>query len=129
MADKYRILIVDDDAKHALGTREILQMEGYEVFSHGNPFGTTQAVRDVMPDLVLLDINMPALSGEKLSSILKANEATRGVPIVFYSSNDEDSLRTSVSELGVVGYICKGDPVSLRRKVAYYLARARVAPR
>lgn len=66
---------------------------------------------------------MPGLSGERLSELLLSNSNTKNVPIVFYSSNDEDSLREAVSEHGVKGYICKGDIFELKKKVAYYLSR------
>jgi CheY-like chemotaxis protein len=64
---------------------------------------------------------MPALSGTGLSSLLLSNSGTKNIPIVFYSSNDEDSLRKAVSEYGARGYISKGNIYELKRKVAYYL--------
>jgi PleD family two-component response regulator len=67
--------------------------------------------------------NMPALPGDELSVILRSNSKIKDVPIVFYSSNDEDSLRKAASEYGVRGYICKGDVCNLRRKIAVYLSR------
>ena len=75
-------------------------------------------VKKAKPDLVLLDMNMPGLSGEKLSKVLHSKARTRDIPIVFYSSNDEDSLRRAVAECGVKGYIAKGDIFDLRKKVA-----------
>jgi CheY-like chemotaxis protein len=66
---------------------------------------------------------MPALSGDKLATVIKANEATENIPVVFFSSNDEDSLRRSVREARVHGYICKGNIMELKRKVAYFLDR------
>jgi CheY-like chemotaxis protein len=78
-------------------------------------------VKEARPDLVLLDMNMPGLSGERLSELLLSNGRTRETPIVFYSSNDEDSLRRAVSEYGVKGYIPKGDIFELRKKAALYL--------
>lgn len=123
--NKRRILIVDDDDKHLVVTRDLLELEGYEVITHQNGFGVTNLVGLVRPDLVLLDVNMPALSGDSLALLLKSNENTKRVPIVFYSSNDEDSLRSSASAYGVRGYICKGDIHGLRSKVRSYLALSR----
>jgi CheY-like chemotaxis protein len=65
---------------------------------------------------------MPALSGDRLCSLLRSNGSQRDVPILFYSSNDEDNLRHSVSRFGASGYVCKGDIAGLRRKVAQVLA-------
>ena len=120
--EKKVIMIIDDDVKHLLTAKDLLENMGYEVRIHHFAFGATNAVREAQPDLVLLDMNMPALSGEKLSTLLLSNGKTRDIPIVFYSSNDEDSLRKAVAEHGVRGYIAKGDVFDLRKKVARYLA-------
>jgi CheY-like chemotaxis protein len=116
-----RILIIDDDIAHLSSTREILFSEGYEVYTHSEGFGATNACRQLNPDLILLDVNMPGLSGENLLAVLQANPATRDVPVVFYSSNEEDVLRTSVKRLGARGYISKGNITSLRSRVAQFL--------
>lgn len=119
---KRRILVVDDDPKHLQTTREILELEGYVVMVHDTPFRTTEMVNSIRPDLVLLDVNMPALSGDRLCSLIRNNGSQREVPILFYSSNDEDTLRQSVNHYGASGYVCKGDIAGLRRKVAQVLA-------
>ncbi len=119
--NKKKILVVDDDERHLIATQEVLTNEGYEVFTYSWWLGVTNFVKTLKPDLVLLDINMPALSGTGLSSLLLSNTGTKNIPIVFYSSNDEDSLRKAVSEYGARGYISKGNIYELKRKVAYYL--------
>jgi CheY-like chemotaxis protein len=118
---KHRILAVDDDESHLRAVREILELEGYEVVTRSQSLGTSKMVLDLAPDLILLDVNMPALSGEHLLSILKRNELTAGIPVVFYSGNDDMTLRHLVQKSGATGYIRKGDPAALRRKVAVYL--------
>lgn len=119
--DKKKILVVDDDERHLIATQEVLSNEGYEVFTYSWWLGVTNFVRKLQPDLILLDINMPALSGTGLSSLLLSNAGTKNIPIVFYSSNDENSLRKAVSEYGARGYISKGNIYELKRRVAYYL--------
>ena len=116
-----RILIVDDDQAHLSSTRDILIAEGYEVFTHTHGFGVTNRARELRPDLILLDVNMPGLAGDKLAEVLKANYTTRDLPIVFYSSNDEDALRETVKRYGARGYISKGSVTSLRARIAQYL--------
>ncbi len=118
---KKRIVVIDDDEKHLLAVKDLLEDEGYEVIIHKNGFGATNVVKEHQPDLVLLDLNMPALSGDRLSKLLLTNSGRRNLPILFYSSNDEDSLRKAVADYGVAGYICKGDIFNLRKKVARYI--------
>jgi CheY-like chemotaxis protein len=120
--NKRRILVVDDDPKHLQTTLEILELEGYEVMVHETPFRTTELVRSLSPDLVLLDVNRPALSGDRLCSLLRANGSHQETAILFYSSNEEETLRDSVQRHGANGYVCKGDIAGLRRKVAQVLA-------
>lgn len=115
------ILVIDDDTNYLTSTRELLETQGYNVKTYDQPFGATALIKRLTPDLVLLDINMPALSGEKLAGIIRSNVDTERISIVFHSSNDEDSLRKAVMKYKVRGYICKGSMFDLREKVAYYL--------
>ena len=120
-----KILIIDDDNSHILTAKGILESEGYMVSSHNQALGPTVIAKQLNPDLILLDINMPGLSGDKLAQVIGRNLNSSNVPIIFYSSNDEDSLRKAVGQYrfyGVKDYICKGDPYDLRRKVASVLS-------
>jgi len=117
-----KILIIDDDQRHLMTASEILEEEGHQVITHNLAFGATNLIKHHKPDLVLLDINMPALSGDRLMSVMR--DEIRGVPVVFYSSNDEDSLRRLVTECGADGYICKGSIIDLKNKVSRFLFSA-----
>lgn len=118
-----KILLIDDDMNFLITVREILENEGYEVFTNDSWFGATNLVKKIHPDLVLLDINMPGLSGIKLSGLIQTNGNAKHLPILFHSSNDEDGLRRTVAETGVDGYVCKGNVPDLIKKVAFYLNR------
>jgi CheY-like chemotaxis protein len=121
MQNKKKVLVVDDDEMHLYTTKELLQNNFIDVTTHKSWFGATNRVKELEPDLILLDINMPALSGDKLADILKPYCEARKTAIVFHSSNDEDSLRELAKSHGVQGYICKGDVADLRNKVNWYL--------
>jgi two-component system, OmpR family, response regulator len=123
MIHKRRILLVDDDDAHLVSTKGILEDAGFEVFTQRNALGTTNLIKTLQPDLVLLDVNMPGLPGDKLSAIVKSHSATRNVRILYYSSNDEDTLRKAVLETGVDGYVSKGSPAQLRSKIASTLSK------
>ena len=113
-----RILIIDDDRIHLATTQELLEEEGYDVITHLSGFGATERVLVTRPDLVLLDVNMPALSGEALLPILRNRDSIKATPVVLHSSNDESALRAAATRLGAAGYVCKGDVTGLRRTVA-----------
>ncbi len=119
MNERKKILVIDDDPTHLLCARDILEAHGYVVVFHPRAFGATEKVMNEAPDLVLLDVNMPALSGETLAVLLRSREQTRATRVVLYSSNDEDSLRKTAYRLGLGpdGYVTKGDPAALRAAV------------
>lgn len=122
-----RILLIDDDDRLLTTTATLLELEGYEVVTHKTAFGATTKIVDTRPDLVLLDVNMPGLSGEGLADVIRENKHVAHVRIAFLSSNDEEDLRRSAIEHRVDGYICKGDMFGLRDRVADLLGLNRSA--
>lgn len=115
--EKKRVLIIDDEEMHLYTAKGLLEDDRIEAFTHLGSFGATNCVKEVRPDLILLDVNMPALSGENLVTLLKPYCEQNKTPILFYSSNDEAILRGLVETHGAAGYICKGDVFALRRQV------------
>ena len=111
------ILVVDDDEAHLMIAREILEAEGYSVETHHGAFGATETALALRPDLVLLDVNMPGLSGDRLAGVLQTQRAARACQVLLWSSNDEDTLQRAVKRLAVGGFVCKGDPAALREGV------------
>ncbi len=121
-----KVLIIDDDPTHLLYTQEILEAEGHRVVVNRSGFGATLKVLRERPDVVLLDVNMPGLSGETVAGLLDQCQKERSFSIFLYSSNDEESLRKASLRLGTAGYVMKGDPARLRSAVRSALdARAR----
>ena len=123
MSGKLKVLIIDDDPIHLYTAKGLLESSDIDVITHQGAFGSIQILKDNMPNLVLLDVNMPALSGESLAGLILPFCTTSSIPIMFYSSNDESNLSDLVVKHGVAGYICKGDSVSLRTKVRQALKR------
>jgi len=117
-----RILIIDDDEVVLATTGALLQAAGYEVSTHVGPFGATSAIAESLPDLVLVDVEMPGLSGAVLTALVRGKAQFDGIRIYFFSSQDEEGLRASVEESGADGYILKGDREELQRRVAAVLA-------
>jgi len=121
MTQQKSVLLIDDDERHLLTAKGIIEALGYSVETHSSPFGSTEKIVTIKPDMVLLDVNMPALSGDRLCELLRSEPELKNIQIYLYSSNDEDILRKSVRQYQADGYICKGDIVGLRLKLQQVL--------
>lgn len=125
---KKRILIIDNDVAHLKSTHHILQADGYEVFSHAKAYSATEIAQQLQPDLILLDVNRPDLTGEKVFAILRATDSTRDIPVIFCSSNGEEGLRASAKRFGAHGYLVKGSAALLRHCVARVVGKETPPP-
>jgi DNA-binding response OmpR family regulator len=102
-----RVLIVDDDPVIAELTQRRLQRAGFDASFHQGPFGTASVMLEGHFDLVLLDINMPALDGPQLLKILDKSSASRKTAVLFFSSEDEERLAQLSADSGVDGFVSK----------------------
>jgi CheY-like chemotaxis protein len=101
------VLIVDDDPIVLEVTRERLESAGYEVHTREEALGTSQWSAEFQPDIVLLDVNMPALAGPELAQLLKKRRATKDIAIILYSSLESEELKSKLHATGAVGAIQK----------------------
>lgn len=83
---KGRILIIDDDQAVRLVHQRVLQRAGYEVREAASAFAGLDTARDWSPDLIMLDIAMPTVSGLEALKVLKTKPATRGALILAFSA-------------------------------------------
>ncbi len=102
-----RILVTDDDNAVASLLRHLLQAEGYDVTVASDGRAALDAVAGETPDLVLLDLDMPHLSGFEVCRRLKHDPATRLVPILILTGRAASDARLRAWELGADDYLCK----------------------
>ncbi len=100
------ILLIDDCAETLEEVRLLLEEAGFLVRTQLGPFGTTAAVARERPDLVVLDVMMPGLSGKRLAQLVRANS---DVPIVFLSAMSEEDLRDMSRELPHSSYVLRSE--------------------
>ena len=105
------VLVVDDDPVVLRITKARLQGAGYQVVVRSEALGTSHAIANDKPDVVLLDLNMPGMNGLDVCRELKADERTRDIPVVIMSAQPEADLKAAVESSGAVGYIEKGTSV------------------
>jgi len=103
-----KIFIMDDDENACNLAARALANEGFEVATETKAIGATQKIKSFLPDLVLLDVMMPALSGEDLIDIIY--KIVKPKPkVLFYSNKSREDLRALVEESGADGFVCKVD--------------------
>jgi CheY-like chemotaxis protein len=121
------VLVVDDDPIVLEVTKERLSSVGYTVHTREEALGTSQWTADFQPDIVLLDVNMPALTGIDLAQLLKKRRATKDVVIILYSSLEPEDLHAKLKATGAVGALQKtGDDRKFLADFERIVARLRV---
>ena len=101
------ILVADDDPRIRTVLARLLRLEGYEVVLEEDGKGALEAVPLLRPDLILLDVMMPGMNGEKVCQALKADPETRLVPILLLSGLMDVQDRVRGLEAGADDFLSK----------------------
>ncbi|MEM7579955.1 MAG: response regulator [Cyanobacteria bacterium P01_A01_bin.80] len=104
---KANVLVVDDTPDNLRLLSAMLAAHGYEVRKALSGKMALTACKMMLPDIVLLDINMPQMSGYEVCRQLKADERTNDVPIIFISALDSVLDKVKAFDVGGVDYITK----------------------
>ncbi|MBU5637294.1 response regulator [Geomonas sp. Red69] len=122
---KKKILIIDDSELVLAMAKDALDQAGYQVVTATNGIEANRFIfsKD-KPDLIIMDIMMPMLDGNKKAKLLKENEVSRDIPILLLSSKGEAEMRQLVVEANADGYILKPfTPGQITEAVDKVLAR------
>ncbi|MCP4404021.1 MAG: sigma-54-dependent Fis family transcriptional regulator [bacterium] len=101
------ILVVDDTRDNLQLLSDLLSRQGYDVRPVSNGRRAVSSAQSRVPDLILLDIMMPDMGGYDVCELLKADERTRDVPVIFISALQDTFDKVKAFELGGVDYITK----------------------
>lgn len=123
---KQKILVVDDSELVLAMATDALEEAGFEVFTATNGIEANSVIFSVnKPDLIILDVMLPMLDGNKKAKLLREKEFSRGIPILLLSSKSEDELRRLTAEACADGYIRKPfTPAGIVARVKEYLAKS-----
>jgi DNA-binding response OmpR family regulator len=102
----YRVLIVDDDPMQLSLVGRALRGDAFSVEVSGSALGVTNLVRTFAPHLVLLDVRIPELSGDRLLTLLR-RQALPGTLLILYSACDLEQLRELAMKVGADGWLSK----------------------
>jgi DNA-binding response OmpR family regulator len=112
-----RVLVVEDEQDIAGLIKHALERSGDgKVDIVGSGDAALRAVTELAPDLVILDLNLPVLSGTEVCRILRGRPATANIPIIMLTARTSESDRVTGLDLGADDYVTK--PFSLRELAA-----------
>jgi chemosensory pili system protein ChpA (sensor histidine kinase/response regulator) len=112
------VMVVDDSITMRKVTGRVLERHNFEVATAKDGIDALERMADVIPDLMLLDIEMPRMDGYELATAMKADSRMRDVPIIMITSRTGDKHRQRAMDLGVERYLGKPyQEVELMRNV------------
>lgn len=106
-AGRARILVVDDQSSNIQVVGLILGSLGHEIIPASDGVTALKRVAALVPDLILLDLLMPGMSGRDVCMQIKKNPEWRDIPVIFLSAADDKDLIVSALDAGGVDYITK----------------------
>jgi CheY-like chemotaxis protein len=102
-----RILLIEDNAVNRRLAQFLLKSQGYEVWEVTNAPEAFESLKERHPDLILMDIQLPGIDGLAATRQLKADPATRDIPVLAVTSYAMKGDETKAFEAGCSGYVTK----------------------
>jgi len=122
------VLVVDDDPVILKLLEVNFEMEGFQVVRAADGAEGLERAREVLPDIVVLDVMMPRMTGYEVAKALREDDQTAHIPIIFVTARAQSSDVERGMELGVEDYVTKPfDPLDLIDRVNNLLARTQAA--
>ncbi len=126
MEEKYKILAVDDNPINLKLLSRALINSDYEIHTASSGEEALRIARQVHPDLILLDVIMPGMSGYEVCKKLQENEQTAYIPVIFLSAKNEAVDKAKGLSLGAVDYLTKPfNPLEINARVRTHLSARR----
>ncbi|MFH1845490.1 MAG: ATP-binding protein [bacterium] len=121
-AQRPNILVIDDSPPTCLYLKRILEKKGYDVaIAYDGETGSKLAL-ELLPDLILLDRELPGMHGFKVSKVLRRHNKTKYIPILMISSESASADRIQGLEMGVDDYVGKDiSPAELDSKIRAFI--------
>lgn len=126
-SDSPKVLVVDDHAASRMTAVALLAMEGYEVIEADSGCTAIELVTQKQPDLILLDVMMPGMDGFEVCQLLKQEEQTRLIPVIFITALNDRRSRIRGIEVGADDFLTKPfDRVELAARVKSLVQQKRL---
>jgi len=118
MKDKKRILIVDDEPNIVNLVKLSLNQEKYDINEAYSTRDAMKAVKNRIPDIVVLDLMMPGVNGYEFCQALRGNPETKNIPVLILSAKSQMDDKLHAIDVGADDYVTKPfDPTELVRRI------------
>lgn len=102
-----KILVVDDSSSNVLLLQNFFEDEGYEVQTSEGGKATYRIIKNFEPDIILLDLMMPKITGFEMFEYIKSEQKTAHIPVVFITANKDKAEKIKAMEMGAKAYFTK----------------------
>ena len=120
-----KILIVDDEQDIVESLKFVLEVSGFSCYCAYNGEDGLKMAKEIVPDLIILDVMMPKINGYKISRLLKFDAKYKDIPILMVTARSQDEDKLIGEETGVDEYITKPFELDeIVKKVEEYIGKA-----
>ena len=102
-----RVLLVEDELNIIEAIRFLLSRDGWQVDTHSNGVDATDVIRELKPDLVVLDVMLPGKNGFDILEELRADQATADLPVLMLTARGQSRDRDMAEKAGVSRFMTK----------------------
>jgi CheY-like chemotaxis protein len=107
-----KALVVDDNGNNLTLEKDLLEVAGFEVFGAEDAASGIATAKREKPDIIILDVRLPDMSGIAAAGILRQDQETRDIPIVFVTASVMADGRKAIDSIANSGFI--GKPINTR---------------
>jgi two-component system cell cycle response regulator DivK len=107
-----KALVVDDNENNLLLEKDLLEIAGFEVFEAKNATDGIALARKERPDIIIMDVRLPDMRGSEAAKILRLDEKTCDIPIIFVTASVLEENRGEIRDIPKTGTIFK--PINTR---------------
>ena len=121
---KIKALVVDDNGNNLTLEKDLLEVAGFEVYTAKDATAGIAITRQEKPDVIVMDIRLPDMRGSEAAGILRKDEETRSIPIVFVTASVMGEGREEIQNIPNSGFI--GKPINTRtfaKEVSEYIKK------
>ena len=109
---KKKALVVDDNKSNLMLEKDVLEVAGFEVFEAENATDGITIARKEKPDIIIMDVRLPDMRGSEAARILREDQETSDIPIVFVTASVMVGEREEINAITNSGFI--GKPINTR---------------